>query len=87
MRLTDPLFHIAGHEFSGRDLILIGGGLFLLSKSLLKYITVSKEEKAVQRRPVPGLVFGVVLQIMVLDVGLLFGFCDHSHWPVWTICP
>src|SRR3954469_22895601 len=28
--LTAPLFTVAGHEFSGRDLILIGGGLFLL---------------------------------------------------------
>ena len=31
--LTAPLFTIAGLEFSGRDLILIGGGLFLLAKA------------------------------------------------------
>src|SRR5687767_7329753 len=31
--LTAPLFTILGYEFSGRDLILIGGGLFLLAKS------------------------------------------------------
>ena len=31
--LTAPLFTIAGFEFSGRDLILIGGGLFLLAKA------------------------------------------------------
>lgn len=31
--LTAPLFSIAGHSFSGRDLVLIGGGLFLLWKS------------------------------------------------------
>ena len=33
MRLTDPLFTIFYHEISGRDLILILGGLFLLWKS------------------------------------------------------
>src|SRR5918997_2688572 len=33
MTLTDPLFTILGREISGRDLILIGGGLFLLWKA------------------------------------------------------
>ncbi len=33
MRLTAPLFSLFGHGFSGRDLILIVGGLFLLTKS------------------------------------------------------
>lgn len=33
MRLTNPLFTLLGHEISGRDLILIFGGLFLLWKS------------------------------------------------------
>lgn len=33
MRLTAPLFEMFDHPFSGRDLILIGGGLFLLWKS------------------------------------------------------
>lgn len=31
--LTEPLFSLFRHDFSGRDLILIGGGLFLLWKS------------------------------------------------------
>jgi predicted tellurium resistance membrane protein TerC len=34
MRLTEPLFSVFGHAVSGRDLILIGGGLFLLWKSV-----------------------------------------------------
>src|SRR5918998_2466611 len=34
MTLTEPLFTIIGREISGRDLILIGGGLFLLWKSV-----------------------------------------------------
>ena len=33
MRLTAPLFSVLGHSFSGRDLILMGGGLFLLFKA------------------------------------------------------
>ena len=33
MRLTAPLFSVLGHSFSGRDLILLGGGLFLLFKA------------------------------------------------------
>src|SRR4029079_4607164 len=33
VKLTAPLFTAIGHPISGRDLILIGGGLFLLGKS------------------------------------------------------
>ncbi len=33
MRLTAPLFSFVGHAFSGRDLILVVGGLFLLTKA------------------------------------------------------
>jgi predicted tellurium resistance membrane protein TerC len=33
IRLTAPLFHVLGHPFSGRDLMLVAGGLFLLAKS------------------------------------------------------
>jgi predicted tellurium resistance membrane protein TerC len=34
MRLTTPLFYIAGHGVSGRDLILLFGGIFLIWKSV-----------------------------------------------------
>src|SRR5688500_1649663 len=34
MGLTAELFRIAGHPFTGRDLILLGGGLFLMWKSV-----------------------------------------------------
>jgi len=33
VRLTDPLFTVIGQEISGRDLILLGGGLFLIGKA------------------------------------------------------
>lgn len=34
--LVEPLFHVAGEDISGRDLILFAGGLFLLAKSVLE---------------------------------------------------
>ena len=36
MSLVEPLFGVAGREFSGRDIILIVGGLFLLAKSTME---------------------------------------------------
>lgn len=36
MRLTTPLFTLLGHAVSGRDLILLAGGLFLIAKSTLE---------------------------------------------------
>ena len=36
MKLTEPLFSVFGHDFSGRDLILLGGGLFLLFKATME---------------------------------------------------
>jgi len=33
MRLVDPLFSVVGHPIAGRDLILLGGGLFLIAKA------------------------------------------------------
>jgi predicted tellurium resistance membrane protein TerC len=33
MGLTQPLFHLAGNGFSGRDLVLLAGGLFLIAKA------------------------------------------------------
>jgi predicted tellurium resistance membrane protein TerC len=35
-RLTAPLFYISGRPISGRDLILIGGGLFLPAKATIR---------------------------------------------------
>ena len=36
MKLTAPLFEVVGHAISGKDLIMIGGGLFLLAKATLE---------------------------------------------------
>ena len=68
MRLTRPFFEVLGREFSGRDLILFAGGLFLLAKSTHE-IHVSLEIPAEERRRKAARNFlNVVLQIMVLDI-------------------
>jgi predicted tellurium resistance membrane protein TerC len=68
MRLTAPLIHVLGQPVSGRDLILIGGGLFLLWKST--HEIHEKLEGEAGRQNVTGRVtFGAVLtQIALLDI-------------------
>jgi predicted tellurium resistance membrane protein TerC len=68
VRLTAPLVSIAGWEISGRDLILIGGGLFLLAKATLElHERLEGEEHERQARAAVS--FGVVIgQIMLLDI-------------------
>ena len=68
MRLTAPLFAVLGREISGRDLILIAGGLFLLAKSTHEIHDKLEGEEG--GRAVKGRVSfaGVIAQIMVLDI-------------------
>lgn len=66
--LTAPLFQLFGMEVSGRDLILIGGGLFLLAKSTHEiHERLEGEEKQHTAKHAPSL-GGVVLQIALLDM-------------------
>ena len=53
MGLSADLFTVAGCGISGRDLILIGGGLFLLAKSTLEihHSLEGEEEQREARRP------------------------------------
>ena len=68
MRLTAPLFTLFNHDFSGRDLILAGGGLFLLFKATREiHEKLEGEEGHVVARVAPSLA-AVVGQIMVLDI-------------------
>src|ERR1700704_916424 len=60
MTLTDPLFTVAAHEISGRDLILLGGGLFLLWKSVHE-IHNSLEGETDTRDAMSQATFGAVL--------------------------
>ena len=67
-RLTAPLFAVLGNEFSGRDLILIAGGLFLIAKST--HEIHGKLEGVEEGRAAPAAVsFGsVIVQIVLIDV-------------------
>ncbi|MGH2619255.1 MAG: TerC family protein, partial [Anaerolineales bacterium] len=70
MGLTEPLFalFLLGHEISGRDRILIGGGLFLLAKATHE-IHSSLEGVEDPGRPVVTASLGMTLaQIAVLDI-------------------
>ncbi len=71
MRLTEPLFIILGEAISGRDMILITGGLFLLGKSTLE-IHGNLEGEAGHENDLhtsPKVSFmGIIVQIMLLDI-------------------
>lgn len=69
MRLTTPLFTVLGQEISGRDLILIGGGLFLIGKSTYE-IHDKLESLEHTGRTVPNTVSfnGVIIQIILVDI-------------------
>jgi predicted tellurium resistance membrane protein TerC len=68
IRLTAPLFTVLGNEISGRDLILLLGGLFLLAKSTHEiHQKLEGEEGQVSTRTAAS--FGsVIVQILLLDV-------------------
>jgi predicted tellurium resistance membrane protein TerC len=69
MGLTASLFSLLGHDFSGRDLILLGGGLFLVGKATHEiYDKLEVPHDSEEGRPsAPS--FGLILaQILVLDV-------------------
>ena len=68
MRLTNPLFDVFSQEISGRDLILIVGGLFLLAKSTHEiHDKLEGEEGHASARVVPSF-NAVIVQIMLLDM-------------------
>jgi len=69
MRLTAPLFHLAERDFSGRDLILIAGGLFLLAKSTLEIHEKLEGHEHEHKKSRGAARFGsVVFQIVLLDI-------------------
>ena len=67
-RLTTPLFSLFSHDFSGRDLILIAGGLFLLGKSTFEIHERLEGEEGHGDKKVAVSLAGVIFQIMLLDI-------------------
>ena len=65
--LTAPLFTILGQEISGRDLILIGGGLFLLAKATFEIHENLEGEEGHASKRVAASFLSVIIQIILLD--------------------
>lgn len=66
--LVAPLFTVFGKEISGRDLILIAGGLFLLWKSVGEIHQSLEGEEGHASSAVGATFTAVILQIMVIDL-------------------
>jgi predicted tellurium resistance membrane protein TerC len=68
VKLVAPLFSIMGHEISGRDLILLGGGLFLIAKATHEIhdkLEGPEGDKVTRVAPTLG---AVIFQIALLDM-------------------
>jgi predicted tellurium resistance membrane protein TerC len=69
MRLTTPLFELVGHGFSGRDLILLLGGLFLIWKSVHEIHQRLEGESEIARKERAAISVGQVLaQVVLIDI-------------------
>ncbi len=69
MRLTAPFFSVLGHGFSGRDLILLGGGLFLIFKATWEiYDKLEADHPEAPAGKGRAQLAWVLAQILVLDI-------------------
>jgi predicted tellurium resistance membrane protein TerC len=68
IKLTAPLFTVIGEEISGRDIILILGGLFLLGKSVYEIHDKLEGEEGHASGKVAASFASVIFQIMLLDI-------------------
>ena len=74
MTLKEPLFSVFGYSFSGRDLILLGGGLFLIAKSTFEIhhkvegdpqVHLTEAQAGMKKHPSVRMMLG---QILILDI-------------------
>lgn len=65
--LVEPLFSVLGNEFSGRDIILIAGGLFLLGKSTQEIHGKLTGAEEARKSVKPSGFLSVLIQIALLD--------------------
>ena len=68
MKLTEPLFTVLSEEISGRDIILIIGGLFLLAKSTHEIHNKLEGEEGSSDRKVKVNFTSIIIQILLLDI-------------------
>lgn len=91
MGLTEPLFAVAGYEISGRDLILLGGGLFLLWKSANEIFSSLEGEEAHATHGAAKAAFAATLvQIAIIDIvfsldSVITAVGMAQHLPVMVI--
>jgi predicted tellurium resistance membrane protein TerC len=68
MRLTTPWFVALGNEISGRDMILLVGGLFLIAKSTHEIHDKLEGEEGHGSAKVAASFVGIIIQILLLDI-------------------
>lgn len=71
IQLTTPLFSVMDHPFSGRDLVLIAGGLFLVWKATMEIhhkVDPQPSSDILDVRSAAPTFAGVIVQILILDV-------------------
>ncbi len=69
MRLTDTLFTLFQHDVTGRDLVLLGGGLYLLYKAGSElHGTVELAEQRAGKRRAASKFWLVIMQIILIDI-------------------
>jgi predicted tellurium resistance membrane protein TerC len=68
MRLTTPLFTIAGNEISGRDLILLVGGMFLIGKSVHEIHDKLEVRDHSRTAAIKASFTAVIIQIVLIDI-------------------
>lgn len=75
MHFKEPLFHVADHAVSGRDLILFAGGFFLLFKSTKEIFELMETEEGINNGKdvhVAKKFAGIIVQIALLDIVFSF---------------
>jgi predicted tellurium resistance membrane protein TerC len=90
MSLTAPLFTVLEEEISGRDSILVGGGLFLLWKSVHEIHNALEGSEEGEKRVAAATFGGVLLQIAMIDIvfsldSVITAVGMASHVPVMVI--
>lgn len=68
MGLTKPIFSVLGQEISGRDLILLIGGLFLIYKSTVEIHEKLEGQEGKENNKIASSFAGVITQILLLDI-------------------
>jgi predicted tellurium resistance membrane protein TerC len=66
--LEKPLFQLLGHGITGRSLVMIAGGLFLLTKSVREIHSSLEGAEHVSSAKAPGALASIIVQIVMIDI-------------------